>query len=100
PMIRWVYAFIDRPYEQFGAACDFWASACGARVSELRGEQRQFATLLPYESGVDACVKVQGVAAGPGGAHLDLAVDDVPGESARAQSLGAQLLFAEPGLEV
>ncbi|MFE6887517.1 VOC family protein [Streptomyces sp. NPDC057694] len=98
--VRWAYAFIDRPYEEFGAACDFWARVTGARRSELRGERGQFATLVPYEGGGDPCVKVQGVAGGPGGAHIDLAVEDVPGESARALSLGAELVFSEEGLAV
>ncbi|MYT74806.1 MULTISPECIES: VOC family protein [unclassified Streptomyces] len=98
--VRWTYAFIDRPYEEFGAACDFWARVTGTRRSELRGERGQFATLVPYEGEGDPYVKVQGVADGPGGAHLDLAVDDVPGESARARSLGAELVFSEEGLAV
>ncbi|MYW63260.1 glyoxalase/bleomycin resistance/dioxygenase family protein [Streptomyces sp. SID8379] len=99
-MIRWSYAFIDRPYGKFGAACDFWARVTGSRLSELRGERGEFATLLPYEDGADACLKVQGVADGAGGAHIDLCVDDVPGEAARAAALGAQPVYAEPGLEV
>ncbi|WP_353946260.1 VOC family protein [Streptomyces sp. HUAS MG91] len=98
--VRWAYAFIDRPYEKFGAACDFWARVTRTRRSELRGERGQFATLVPYAGEGDPCVKVQGVADGPGGAHIDLAVDDVPGESARARALGAQLVFAEDGLAV
>ena len=35
--IRWTYAFIDRPHEAFGAACDFWTAATETRLSELRG---------------------------------------------------------------
>ncbi|MGY0020274.1 VOC family protein [Streptomyces sp. cg35] len=96
--IRWAYAFIDRPYEHFGAACDFWARATGSVLSAPRGERDEFATLLP--SGADPCVKVQGVAEGPGGAHVDLAVEDVPGQAGRARELGATGVFAAPGLEV
>ncbi|MER5946383.1 VOC family protein [Streptomyces sp. NPDC001904] len=98
--VRWTYVFIDRPYAEFGAACDFWARVTGTRRSELRGERGQFATLVPYEGEGDPYVKVQGVADGPGGAHLDLAVEDVPGEAARALSLGAELVFSEEGLAV
>ncbi|MEU6844116.1 VOC family protein [Streptomyces sp. NPDC046716] len=98
--VRWAYAFIDRPYGRFGAACDFWARVTGTRRSELRGDRGQFATLVPYAGEGDPCVKVQGVADGPGGAHLDLAVDDVPGESARACALGARPVFSEDGLAV
>ncbi|MEV5610737.1 VOC family protein [Streptomyces sp. NPDC052225] len=97
-MIRWAYLFVDRPYEDFGAACDFWARVAEARLSELRGERGEFTTLLP--SGGDPCVKVQGVFDGPGGAHLDLAVDDVPHEARRARELGAGGVHTEPGLEV
>ncbi|MHB9755885.1 VOC family protein [Streptomyces sp. BYX5S] len=97
-MIRWAYAFLDRPRAALDAACAFWAGATGTRVSELRGEGGEFATLLP-DTG-DACVKVQGVADGPGGAHLDLLVDDVVATSERARRLGASPLHAEPGLEV
>ncbi|MBO1334595.1 VOC family protein [Streptomyces sp. VRA16 Mangrove soil] len=99
-MIHWSYAFIDRPCERFGAACDFWSRATASRLSELRGERGQFTTLLPYEGEADACVKVQGVADGPGGAHIDLAVDDVPGETERALALGARPVFREDGLSV
>lgn len=99
-MIRWVYAFVDRPYERFGAARDFWARVTGSRLSELRGERGQFVTLLPTAGGADACVKLQGVADGPGGAHVDLVVDDVPCAARRARELGASGVFAEPGLEV
>ncbi|MEB8340136.1 VOC family protein [Streptomyces endophyticus] len=97
-MIRWAYAFLDRPDAALDTARTFWARATGAKASELRGERRQFATLLP-EAG-DACVKVQGVADGPGGTHLDLLVDDVTATGERARRLGASPLHAEPGLEV
>ncbi|NEB73945.1 VOC family protein [Streptomyces sp. SID14478] len=96
--VRWAYAFIDRPYEAFGAACDFWARATACELSELRGGKGEFVTLLP--SGADPCLKVQGVAEGAGGAHVDLAVEDVPGQARRARALGATGVFAEPGLEV
>ncbi|MFJ9089463.1 VOC family protein [Streptomyces sp. NPDC102384] len=97
-MIRWAYLFLDRPYATLDAACAFWSRATGTWLSELRGEQGQFATLLP--DAADACVKVQGVADGPGGAHLDLLVDDVVATGERARRLGASLLHTEPGVEV
>ncbi|WP_372352231.1 VOC family protein [Streptomyces sp. KL116D] len=96
--VRWAYAFIDRPYAEFGAACDFWARVTGTRLSELRGERGKFVTLMP--SGGDPCLKVQGVLDGAGGAHVDLAVEDVVGEARRARSLGAGAVYSEPGLEV
>ncbi|MFC5212384.1 VOC family protein [Streptomyces coerulescens] len=75
--IRWTYAFIDRPVESFAPAHAFWTAVTDTELSEFRGEQGEFVTLLP-RGGADACVKAQGVGSGPGGAHLDFAVDDVP----------------------
>jgi len=88
--VIWTYAFVDRPAERFGRACDFWTAVTGTRLSELRGEQGEFATLLAERA--DACVKVQGVGSGPGGAHLDLAVENVGEFAKSALGLGAELV--------
>jgi hypothetical protein len=88
--IRWTYAFADRPHAAFGAACDFWTAVTATRLSEPRGERREFVTLLP--DGADACVKAQAVASGPGGAHLDFCVDDVRGFADSAVRLGARVV--------
>lgn len=88
--IRWTYAFIDRPREAFGAACDFWTAVTDTRLSELRGDHDEFVTLLP--DGADACVKVQAVGPGSGGAHIDLCVDDVPEFVSAAVELGASVV--------
>jgi hypothetical protein len=85
--IRWSYAFVDRPAARAGTARDFWTAVTGTRPSAPRGE---FLTLLP--DGADPCVKAQGVDAGEGGAHLDLAVEDVPALVAAARELGAEVL--------
>ncbi|MBU3065933.1 VOC family protein [Nocardia sp. NEAU-G5] len=90
-MIRWNTAFIDRPAEGFDAAGAFWARVTGARLSERRGERGEFATLLP-ESG-DPCLRIQAVG-GPGGAHLDLDVDDPESARRAALSHGASLVAA------
>ncbi|WP_306337607.1 VOC family protein [Streptomyces sp. KL118A] len=97
-VIRWTYAFIDRPRDRFPQACAFWTAVTGSRLSEPRGADGEFVTLLPH-GGADPCVKAQAVA-GPGGAHLDLAVDDVAGTAGEARALGAEAVFAEDGLEV
>ncbi|MFD8152100.1 VOC family protein [Streptomyces sp. NPDC059720] len=89
--IRWTYAFIDRPRPGFGAACAFWTAVTDTRLSELRGEQQEFVTLLP-DGGADACVKVQAVGPGPGGAHPDFCVDDVAEFAAAAVRLGASVV--------
>jgi hypothetical protein len=88
--IRWTYAFIDRPRERFGAACDFWTAVTDTRLSAPRGAYDEFATLLP--DGADACVKVQAVRSGDGGAHLDFCVDDVREFAASALRLGASVV--------
>lgn len=86
----WTYAFIDRPIESFTAACEFWTAVTGTRLSELRGEQKEFTTLL--HDGADACVKVQGVTSGPGGAHLDFPVADEREFMRSAVALGAEVV--------
>ncbi|TQS26638.1 VOC family protein [Microbispora sp. KK1-11] len=84
--VRRVVAFVDRPRERFEEAAAFWTAVTGTRLSPRRGDDGEFATLLP-ESG-DACVKLQAVD-GEGGAHLDLEVDDVRAAVAGAEALGA-----------
>ncbi|MEU6769356.1 VOC family protein [Streptomyces sp. NPDC046853] len=95
--IHWVYAFVDRPADRFAQAHTFWAAVTGTRLSAFRGEDDQFVTLLP--DGADAVLKAQAVQ-GPGGAHLDFAVEDVPAKAREARALGAAPVFAEDGLEV
>ncbi|MFF4756010.1 VOC family protein [Streptomyces sp. NPDC002514] len=85
--IRWTYAFVDRPADRVGAARDFWTAVTGTGLSEFRGARDEFVTLLPSDG--DACVKVQGVEAGAGGAHLDFSVADVGAFAAVARDLGA-----------
>lgn len=94
--IQWTYAFIDRPAGRLPAAEEFWTAVTDTRLSPRRGE---FVTLLP-EDGADACVKVQGVGEGPGGAHLDFAVDDVDGFTASAVRAGAEPAAGHDGWAV
>ncbi|WP_405869443.1 VOC family protein [Streptomyces sp. NBC_00005] len=98
PRTLWTYAFIDRPADLFGQAGEFWTAVTGTRLSELRGEQKEFATLL--HDGADACLKVQGVASGPGGAHLDFPVDDVERFAKSAVRLGAEVIADQGTLVV
>lgn len=97
--IRWTYAFVDRPAASFPRAHAFWTAVTDTRLSELRGEKGEFVTLLPG-GGADACVKVQGVDAGAGGAHLDFAVDDVPEFVASALRRGAGTVAEHEGWAV
>jgi hypothetical protein len=97
--IRWTYAFIDRPAPVLDRARSFWTAVTDTRLSEPRGGQGEFATLLP-DDGSDACVKVQGVADGAGGAHLDFAVDDVPEFVKSAVGCGASMAAEHEGWAV
>lgn len=96
--IRWTYAFIDRPLGLLGPARAFWTAVTDTRLSEPRGEQGEFVTLLP--EGADACVKVQGVGSGAGGAHLDFSVEDVPAFVASALRQGADTVAEHDGWAV
>ncbi|GHG96777.1 VOC family protein [Streptomyces lanatus] len=97
--IRWTYAFIDRPVDSFARAHAFWTAVTDTGLSEFRGEQGEFVTLLP-RGGADACVKAQGVGSGPGGAHLDFAVDDVDEFVKAALERGAGLAAGHEGWAV
>ncbi|GAA1886316.1 hypothetical protein GCM10009837_04780 [Streptomyces durmitorensis] len=97
-VIKWVYAFVDRPADRFAQAHTFWTAVTGTRLSAFRGEDDQFVTLLP--DGADAFLKAQAVGGGSGGAHLDFAVEDVVAKACEAVALGATPVFAEEGLEV
>jgi glyoxalase superfamily protein len=88
-MIRWTTAFIDRPREGFDQAAAFWTAVTGTHLSPRRGKDGEFVTLLPRDG--DACLRLQGVIEG-GGAHLDLAYEDVAAEVERVVGLGAELL--------
>lgn len=96
--IRWTYAFIDRPVCLLGPTQAFWTAVTDTRVSETRGEQGEFVTLLPAAG--DACVKVQGLDSGDGGAHLDFAVEDVDAFVGSASALGAAVVGAYAGWAV
>lgn len=88
--INWLTAFIDLPAERFDAGVQFWLAATGAELSAPRGDDQQFATLLP--SSGDAHLRVQRVANGPPRIHLDLHVDSVPEAAVRAEAIGATMI--------
>ncbi|WP_046731172.1 VOC family protein [Streptomyces humi] len=97
--IRWTYAFADRPADRLGAAQAFWTAVTDTRLSAPRGTDGEFTTLLPVAA-ADACVKVQGVGDGLGGAHLDLCAEDVAGLVRRARELGAEPVAEHEGWAV
>ncbi len=66
----WLTAFIDLPAAAYDDGVAFWTGVTGYSVSPSRGEHNEFATLVPPEG--DAFLRVQRVADGPGGVHLDV----------------------------
>ncbi|MFJ9633357.1 VOC family protein [Streptomyces sp. NPDC101175] len=96
--IRWTYAFVDRPHAVLDPARAFWTAVTDTRLSEPRGTEGEFVTLLA--EGADPCVKMQGVGSGPGGAHLDFCAEDVPAFVDRALRLGADAVSAHDGWSV
>ena len=91
-LIRWIWAFIDRPLDRFEQAATFWTTVTDSRLSARRGSDREFATLLPRSG--HPSLKFQGVR-GPGGVHLDLEVDDVRAAIDRARGLGATVVVSK-----
>ncbi|WP_042365157.1 VOC family protein [Streptacidiphilus neutrinimicus] len=93
-MIRWVYAFVDRPRDRMAAAAAFWTAVTNTSLSAPRGEAGEFATFLPND-GEDACLKLQGVHESRGD-HFDLAVERPRALADDAVALGAEVV-AEHG---
>lgn len=89
-MLRWIQAFADRPAAGFDEAARFWTAVTATTLSPRRGADGEFATFLPEHG--DACLKLQGVRSGNGGAHLDLEFDDALAAVARAEELGATVV--------
>ena len=85
--IRWAWLFLDSPRAAAARSWAFWSEVTGWALSPTRGDHDEFATLVPRHG--DAWVKVQAVAQGAGGIHLDLDVDDVAASAAEAERLGA-----------
>jgi len=90
--------FIDLPTDGFADELAFWLAATGTRLSAFRGDNNQFATLLP-QSG-DAFLRVQRLDRDGPRVHLDLHVADVEGAAQLAEDLGAHLTFHKDGLSI
>ena len=91
--VRWAYVFLDNAPDEVDASSAFWQAATSTRLSAPRGDDDQFATLLPEQGG--AWLKVQRLDGLPPGGrvHVDLAVDSdrsgLDGAVARATAGGA-----------
>jgi glyoxalase superfamily protein len=93
--LTWITAFIDLPAVGYAESEAFWVHVLGGRLSDRRGPQGEWVTVLP-EAG-EPYVRLQKVFSGPGGVHLDLhvapgAVDAAADEALR---LGAGLRHRE-----
>ena len=91
--IRWLTMFLDFPAGTFQPGVAFWREVTGYELSKPRGADGEFATLLPEDG--DAYLRVQRVADGDGGCHLDLHVD-TDTESLQAVTDRAVRLGATP----
>ncbi|PXX54023.1 hypothetical protein DFR70_1254 [Nocardia tenerifensis] len=99
-MIRWIWAFLDRPAQRFDDCAKFWSTVTGTELSARRGEHDEFLTLLPDPAlFATAGVKMQSVT-GLGGVHLDLDVDHIPSAVRTALDLGADLVANHPDYAV
>ncbi|MEV0333815.1 VOC family protein [Nocardia sp. NPDC050717] len=96
-MIRWMWAFLDRPADLFDDSVRFWATVTGSTVSPPRGEHSEFVTLQPASG--PAWVKMQAVG-DRGGIHLDLDVDDVSAAVIGATALGGRVRTTAPDYTV
>jgi Glyoxalase-like domain len=100
--IRWLTLLLDFPAGKFDDCVTFWRQVTGYGLSAARGAADEFATLLPPSG--DAYLRVQRVADGTGGSHLDLHVDteteSLAAATERARILGATLRHQEAGLVV
>lgn len=95
-MIRWVYAFIDRPVALLDTAVTFWAEVTG--TVPVPQEDTKFVRLS--SPAADDWLEVQGVRDGPGGTHLDFSVDDVAAFTATALAAGATVIADHGGWQV
>ncbi|MEM9513988.1 MAG: VOC family protein [Actinomycetota bacterium] len=86
--VRWLTAFIDRRAEAVESAAGFWSTVTDSTLSPWRGADHEFATFQPVDG--DAHLRLQRLADGVNGVHLDLHVDDVRTASAHAIACGAR----------
>lgn len=86
----WVTAFLDFAPGDLERGTAFWQGVTGYGLSERRGADGEFATLLPPDG--DGYLKVQGLADGAGRLHLDLHVENPTYAAEAAIELGAHVL--------
>lgn len=88
--VVWTTAFLDLPPAQHAAGVAFWCAVTATTLSEARGDDAQFATLVPADG--DAYVCAQRLGDVPR-VHVDLHVEDVDAHTALAERLGATVVL-------
>jgi predicted enzyme related to lactoylglutathione lyase len=88
--VRWLTAFLDFTADSFDDGVSFWTTATDTTLSTSRGDDDEFATLLPRDG--DAFLRVQRVGYGPGGIHVDVHVDDTERAVSTAVTAGASVI--------
>lgn len=96
----WVSAFLDFDADGFDRGVEFWQGVTGFSLSEPRGADAEFATLVPPDG--DDYLRVQRIGGGPR-IHLDLHVEDPdaavpPGATVLARHDGYVVLRSPGGL--
>ena len=84
----WISAFLDQAPGEGEVSEAFWVAVTGTTLSPRRGEHQEFASLLPADG--DGHLRVQRLAAGERGVHLDLHVDDPRAAAGHLARLGAR----------
>jgi hypothetical protein len=70
----WLSAFLDLPPDAYDRGTAFWSDVTGYGISPPRGDEEEFATLVPPYG--DEYLRVQRVQDGPPRLHLDVHVTD------------------------
>lgn len=86
----WLTVFLDYPASEFDAGVEFWRAATGYRLSPFRGQDGEFASLVP--SAGDDYLRVQRLGEGPTRLHLDVHVADPWSVAAELERAGAELV--------
>ncbi|MGD9957821.1 VOC family protein [Nocardioides sp.] len=93
-MVFWVTAFLDFAADDAERGLAFWRDVTGYAVSARRGEDDEFATLVPPDG--DEFLKVQRRGEGSSRIHLDVHHHDPRAAADRAVERGAHEVFASP----
>ena len=87
---RWITVFVDQPQERFDVGSQFWAGVTGSTISPRRGDDDEFATLVPATG--DAFCRVQATTDASAGVHVDFHVDSIGDARGEATALGARVV--------